>query len=361
MRPTTPAALSQSRAALPAPRHRTGPALTAICVSLLLASAGCRREAPPPAALERVAERGPIRYVLRVTPSQCRVGDRLRIEQRVTLPEGFEVELPDADTIRTALGDEAPFELVAVEADPPRPAGPKLRLWRQVIALDVLAGGQVRLPPLPVRYRRGELDASWQTLEPEPLELPVRSALTTQDAPTRPRDIRGPLVPREPAWRRALVAAAWLIGIAALLAAGYVLWRRLSRPASAPPIPPDLWAQQALDALRCEDWANPDAVRAYYYRISQIVRQYVERQFGVSAPEMTTEEFLATLRSDPQRLGFDVQRLGEFLDACDRVKYAALHPTEADARAVLAAARVFIRETAARVAARRAVLGEQAA
>jgi len=157
-----------------------------------------------------------------------------------------------------------------------------------------------------------------------------------------------------------VIAAAWLPGPPALLVAAYVAWRRLSRPAPAPPVPPDLWAQQALDALRCDDWSDPDAVRTYYYRVSRIVREYVERQFGVSAPEMTTEEFLAALRNDPQRLGFDVQRLGEFLDACDRVKYAALHPSEADGLAVLAAARAFIRQTAERVAARQPA-GDQAA
>ncbi len=316
-----------------------------LCATLLALLLGCRTRREPPPAIEREAERGPVRLELRIAPARCRVGDRLRAQLTLTLPEGFEPDLPDEQRLRPLLEAHG-LELAELRFDPPYPTGPKRRLWRLRLALDVLRSGQVTLPALQARYRRSA-DADWTPIAVGPVRLTVTSALTTRDAVARPRDIRGPVVPPAPPWARAARTAVVGVLIVSATAAGALLWRRLHRPRPAPPVPPDVWARRALDALHCEDWHNPDAVRAYYYAISRIVRQYLERQFGVSAAEMTSEEFLAAVRDGRVVLGIDVPQLDTFLDACDRVKYAALHPSPDDARAVLLTAHRLIRQTAA--------------
>ena len=62
-----------------------------------------------------------------------------------------------------------------------------------------------------------------------------------------------------------------------------------------------------------------------------VVRRYVERKYGVKAPNMTTQEFLGELArraSDVsvQRIG-DPAALREFLESADLVKFAGVEAT----------------------------------
>ena len=53
-----------------------------------------------------------------------------------------------------------------------------------------------------------------------------------------------------------------------------------------------------LPALVTEDLIARGLIQEFHYRTSGIVRGYIERRFGVSAPEMTTEEFLTAAAAD---------------------------------------------------------------
>jgi hypothetical protein len=114
-----------------------------------------------------------------------------------------------------------------------------------------------------------------------------------------------------------------------------------------PPILPEVWALRALAELASYDWVEYARVREYYYRLTEIVRSYVERKFGLAAPDRTTEEFLGMLARRRSALPYDAQRLRDFLEACDVVKYAALEPRREDADGALATARAFVHATAA--------------
>ncbi|MBN2446132.1 MAG: hypothetical protein JXO22_05380, partial [Phycisphaerae bacterium] len=85
----------------------------------------------------------------------------------------------------------------------------------------------------------------------------------------------------------------------------------------------------------------------YYFRLSEIVRAYIEARFLIAAPDMTTEEFLSTLaRGDAILPGEHVGRLRPFMEACDYVKYAALTPDVDAAVQALGTARNFVQTTA---------------
>jgi hypothetical protein len=87
-------------------------------------------------------------------------------------------------------------------------------------------------------------------------------------------------------------------------------------------------------------------IQPFYFRLSDIVRQYIERRFSIMAAEQTTEEFLREARRNPS-LNQDQQRsLGEFLRGADMVKFAKYQPDAADCEAALGSARQFVRETA---------------
>jgi hypothetical protein len=110
-------------------------------------------------------------------------------------------------------------------------------------------------------------------------------------------------------------------------------------------VPAHVWARLQLDELLADDLIERGQVQEFYYRISGIVRGYIERRFHVSAPEMTTEEFLAAAGTDRRFEPEQTQSLHEFLTQCDLVKYARHAPASHEAREAIRAAEDFIQRT----------------
>ena len=77
-------------------------------------------------------------------------------------------------------------------------------------------------------------------------------------------------------------------------------------------------AMQALDGIG--DVRGQDG-KAFYFRLSAILRRYIFGRFSVGAPEMTTEEFLPCI----DRLPIDrelARQLKQLCRAMDPVKFA---------------------------------------
>jgi len=116
-------------------------------------------------------------------------------------------------------------------------------------------------------------------------------------------------------------------GVLLLLAAGLWYWKRKysSRPPRPAPVvlpPPWTIAREKLKSLMAEDLPAKGLIKEYYSRLSDIVRQYMEDRFNLRAPEMTTEEFLFSLRSSSQLNTVQKEALKDFLTCCDMVKFA---------------------------------------
>jgi Domain of unknown function (DUF4381) len=137
----------------------------------------------------------------------------------------------------------------------------------------------------------------------------------------------------------------WALAALAVLALAALVWRRWrkrARPAAAdataPLLPPDTEALQLLDALAADGDLDP---KQFYFRLSTIIRRYIERRFAIPAAEMTTEELLPRvdrLPVEPQLL----QNLKTFCRAADPIKFAGA-PADANRLAHdLAFARDFV-------------------
>lgn len=153
------------------------------------------------------------------------------------------------------------------------------------------------------------------------------------------RDIRGP---RDvlPDW----VLAA-ILGGALLVALGcYGLWRR-RRNRAARVLSPYEMALQRLEDIR--GLMQPARAREFSTALSDIVRLYIEQKFDVTATRRTTEEFLRDLlESSNAALARHQALLGEFLQQCDFVKFAALSLTPQNMESLLQSARAFVLSTA---------------
>lgn len=83
----------------------------------------------------------------------------------------------------------------------------------------------------------------------------------------------------------------------------------------------------------------------YYLILSDIVRRYFEERFNVRAPEMTSEEFLISLKNFGELAPESKGLLEEFLIVCDMVKFAKHAPDAAVGEKNAVLARRLIDET----------------
>jgi hypothetical protein len=153
------------------------------------------------------------------------------------------------------------------------------------------------------------------------------------------RDIKGLVpVPHSLWWLWVLLV------VVAAIAVAFWLWKR-RRPASlmatVPPPTPYETAIRELQRLRAD---NPP-VEEFYTRLSNIVRRYLEGQFGLRAPERTTEEFLYEVSRDHSLSTEHRELLGAFLQESDLVKFARFRPGAEDVARAFDAAEKFVCDT----------------
>jgi hypothetical protein len=93
---------------------------------------------------------------------------------------------------------------------------------------------------------------------------------------------------------------------------------------------------------------HPATAREFGIAASEVIRNYIEKRFEVTATQRTTEEFLQTLlQPSNEVLARHRSLLAEFLHQCDFVKFAGATLAVADMDALFQSARDFVLETGA--------------
>lgn len=312
-----------------------------------------RNDIESQARITRSAEKGSVSLSLTVSPEVPDVSETVRVRLEVVADTSVTIIEPDYGDALTEGDRVFQYRVREVESERAKPIGDGRLRWVYVYELRFVLAGDYELPGAKVSFTTPETDdaARESSVSTEPMTLvvtaPEEAALSDADLRTVTR-----LDPVDLPW--AWPAPKWLIamGVAAVVVvAALILWRRRrSRERIEIPIPADVWARRRLAALIAEELLETGLVQEFYYRISAIVRGYIERRFEVSAPEMTTEEFLAATASD-NRFGDETSaELDKFLCACDMVKYAKHLPGPSECQGVFTAAGDFVERTRERVA-----------
>jgi hypothetical protein len=114
---------------------------------------------------------------------------------------------------------------------------------------------------------------------------------------------------------------------------------------SEPQKPAHQIAYEALQALKAKNLPQLGKIKQYYSELSDIARHYLENRFTIRAPEMTTEEFLYSLRDSNDLTGARKNLLKQFLNHCDLVKFAKYGPTQDEIEDSFASAKKLVDET----------------
>ncbi len=316
-------------------------------------------------AVTRTASSAPVTVTVSVDREQLDLAQRAVVTVDITADRS--VTLTDADFEKALVDGDRQFQYRVVEAKKSpltRATDGQLRS-RQHYELEFFVAGEYELPPMKVAFAepsaaepslgtmpKTDADATEvapsevRKLETEPIKLVVLASPGTQIPPEQLRKVERlepvDLPSRWEKWRWALAA-----GVATIAIGLWVLWGRLRRGRSViePPIPAHEWARREIAWLIAEDLVARGRIQEFYYRVSAIVRGYIERRFGLAAPEMTTEEFLEAAAGD-SRLGYiGTEPLGEFLTSCDLVKFARHEPGSRECDQVLRTASEFVERT----------------
>ena len=100
---------------------------------------------------------------------------------------------------------------------------------------------------------------------------------------------------------------------------------------------------EALEQINQLTTASPRlAPKPFIFKLSEILRLYVERQFKLSAMEKTGEEFLVAISSHPLLKQKFESTLSDFISKSDLIKYSPKEFADKELELLLESAKYFI-------------------
>ena len=247
--------------------------------------------------------------------SDMRIGDRINLEISSPVRKGVEIIFPEKP--------EHSGDFSFISAEPLKRGFLKEKREGKVYSYSIYNTGSHVIPPIKVLYKNAGED-EWKSVFTRQIAVEVASLLDDESQDIR--DIRG--VFRRGKRLKPIIAAFFIaLGIIGAL----IFWIRKRRKAAVEAAsrirPADEIAYEKLRELKQMKLPEKGMVKEYYIRLSEIVRYYLEGRFSFRAPEMTTEEFLESLKFSPELKVEHKQLLREFLSHCDMVKFAKYGPT----------------------------------
>ncbi len=262
------------------------------------------------------------------------IGDRIMLTVDVNCPAGAAVKFPEIKE-----GKIGEFEVRDSGKSVKRGFFGKVshRQWYLVTSYVV---GKHQVPEMDIQYKVKGGNV-WKSIKTNALSVTVESVLPKEKMPPDIKDVKGVMGYFEINW---LV----LSGVLALFAivAAFLMYKFRKKPQ-----PVKLPHESALEELEFarENFMRNSDIKEYYSAISDTIRRYIERSFKLKAPEMTTEEFLNSLRMSATLslvLKLDQKDLlRDFLNSCDLVKFAKYNPAKGEMESIYLAAKKFIEET----------------
>jgi hypothetical protein len=153
------------------------------------------------------------------------------------------------------------------------------------------------------------------------------------------------------------------MGVGALIVVGaiaYSLYRwnksrkaaLLAKPVE-PPKPEDEVALAALAQLEKSGTLERGEFKKHYFKVSEILKNYIGARYGFDAPENTTREMMQNLREawakelSPESGNGEKRLTGlsELFVQLDRVKFTDYVPASIESQGVVGVAREFVRAT----------------
>lgn len=279
----------------------------------------------------------PVSVSASVDKARATIGDKINYKITVAFPENIEVFFPETKDKVGGLAVKD-FDVADIEKE----KGRITREFRYV--LETYKTGSYIIPAFDIKYKE-KLKSEVEVAKTP--EIFIEVATTLDEDASDVRDIKPP-VALDKSYFRLYIIIAIVFGVLILAAIilHYIYRRKHRETESIPePLPAHQIAYNDLESLMAMDLISKGQIKEYYYRLSNIVRHYIENRFRLMAPERTTEEFLAEM-TVTERLTEDHKELvGNFLEHCDMVKFAAYGPDSREIENSFNSAKKLVDET----------------
>ena len=294
------------------------------------------------ASISVVTEEGPIKMTLTLAPKEPRLGDPLTLTLTVESAPEVAVEMPAFGEAlgRFSIVNFTPKQELAADGS---------AVASQRYTLQAPMSGKQRIPALRIEYldrRQNPDNDQYRELLSDTLSVTVASVLPEGEVLDELRPARAALAETPDS----VAKQYWPLALALVVLTGggllgFAWWQRYAEARARMTA-----YDRALQRLsRLEEQGLPDATAAdaWYVELSDIVRRYLEDQYGLRAPELTSEEFLQEAQRSEAMTPVQRELMPVFLEQCDRVKFAAYSPEQSESGEALALARRFFGQSPA--------------
>lgn len=274
------------------------------------------------------------RFTVTADTLQIKIGEAIPLHLKAQIPPQSTVVWPQfqaADHRQLALIDSSAIDTIK-EAD--------RWILQQTWRLTSFDSGMAQLQPL-------RLLGPTDTLLSDSLSFYVSFPAETEAVDFY--DLKAPLDVALTWWER----FRWYIILAATLLFFFLLWKYRARlqtkskdqPVVQPLAPAHEVALEALAALEAEKvWQSGD-YKAYYSRLIDILRHYLERRFAVKAMELTAAELSTKMKQNKAVAPYWNQALTEAVQQSALVKFAKAKPLAQENEAALEQVRNFVKQS----------------
>lgn len=274
---------------------------------------------------------------VKVDTADILVGEQTTLHVTVTTDPNRRIIIPlPSDTLMTGV------EVISVSDADSTVADGRLVIRRDILVTS-FDSSLYLLPPFIA------IDGA-DTIASNQVALKVSTVPVDVDNPEQFYDIKD-------VWKPPFVLAdyyPWIFGILTALflicVIGYLVQRyrrhRSEVPVKSaePELPPYETAIRELDSIKDQKLWQQGLNKEYYTQVTDTLRRYISRRYGVNAMEKTSEEILAIIeRESDEHTVYDTLR--QVLRLSDYVKFAKLHPLPDENDESMRNAYLFVNQT----------------
>ena len=263
----------------------------------------------------------PVKIQLELSDTQTHVAKPIELAITITAPTGITVSLPP---LEENLG---PFDIVG-HRDINDVPFQKSRRWQRRIQLESLIAGELKIPAIEIGYVDRRKDSHTTGIVSTTPQL--ISVISNFEKPTNPqqlRDIKSVIFLPETESANTNLPTASTLATTMLLALGFaavIFAKRKSRISSQRQI------LNRLNELQTQATQQKIGNDEALVCLSKIARDFSKFEYQISAPELTTNEFLTLASSNPRLTSDFKQLLSNLLTQADLIKFAGAQGLSTD-------------------------------
>jgi hypothetical protein len=271
-----------------------------------------------------------------VSKSAVQVAEPFTLELTVQVPAGTRVVFP---TMADRLGE---FDVIDSQDlfDIPDAVASDLRNWTRRLTLESIVTGDLEIPPIEIQV--SDQDGSRATVS-HPLPVRVISVLEDRSDPTQFRDIQS-VVDVEVPEAASPARLWWAIGGVSGIACAFALAMLIRRGKQW--LTPKQWALQQLDQLGETVKAEPADTQSVSVELANIIRDYLQLQFGFPEAGRTLQELIDLVESRGAAKQEVIKSLRALSSVADKAKFAALDLSPAGLNSLVAGSRQIVEQLA---------------